>query len=549
MLKALRSLFYLALHASSFFAFAASPISLQELTLEEKVGQLLMVHFHGEMANAEAKTLIQETYVGGFIYYNWSNSLHSPAQIAALSTGLQTMAAANPHPIPLLIATDQEGGVTTRLHTGFTIFPGNKALGMTNDAALAKHSAFAFGEELLAVGINMDLAPVIDINTNPRNPIIGLRAYGETPDIVLKFGRQALEGFKQAGIISCLKHFPGHGHVDVDSHEALPILNKSKKELEESDLIPFAQLAAQADTIMTAHILVPAIDSRHCSTLSKKTIDILRNDFSFNGVVITDSLVMDGLLENCLSVEEAAIQALNAGCDILLLGGKHLVGSHKHLELDVNHMQMIHKTIVEAVQSGRVTHQRLDQAVERILTLKQRHIHQNQTANEPSSRRSLEHQALANTIAYRALKATKNAPPMDWRHKKIALFAPAVIKEDLLQTPFKTLSPDMHFYFFDFSSPNDEEIEQAIALAAPCDGLIIFSYNAWKFPAQTTLIRTLMEMQKSTALIICRDPIDEELFPAAHYRITTFSPTLPSLRAAYSLLTLEEAEIKLGPGL
>lgn len=155
--------------------FLYSMPSFGSLKLEEKVGQLLMVHFHGEVANEEARILIQETGVGGIIYYNWSNGLSSPEQVRALSEDLQKMI---PGKIPLLIATDQEGGVVARLAKGFTLFPGNRALGETGDSGLAKSAALAMGQELQAVGINMNLAPIVDINSNPRNPVIGIRSFG-----------------------------------------------------------------------------------------------------------------------------------------------------------------------------------------------------------------------------------------------------------------------------------------------------------------------------------------------------------------------------------
>lgn len=293
---------------------------LQTMSLEEKIGQLLMVHFHGEVANEDAKTLIQEVKAGGIIYFNWSNGLHSPAQVQTLSAGLQKMAQENRNQIPLFIATDQEGGVVNRLNKGFTLFPGNRALGETHDPNLAEAAALCIGEELQSVGVNMNLAPVVDINSNPQNPVIGVRSFGDTPEVVLAFGKKALQGYRQAHIIAVLKHFPGHGDVRVDSHEDLPIIHKSMEELKQVELLPFAKLAASADAVMTAHLLIPALDPENCSTHSEKTLAYLKNTLGFQGVVITDSLVMEGVLKKCYSVDEAAIQALNAGCDVLLLG-------------------------------------------------------------------------------------------------------------------------------------------------------------------------------------------------------------------------------------
>ncbi len=340
------------------------------MTLEEKVGQLLMVHFQGEIANDDARLLIQDIKVGGFIYYNWSNGLTSPAQVGSLSSSLQKLAEKNQNPLPLLIAVDQEGGRVARLKEGFTIFPSNLLVAESGDPSLAEKNAFTSGNELRAVGINVNLAPVVDINSNPENPVIGCRSFGARPEVVVAFAERALKGYHRAGLLTTLKHFPGHGDVKVDSHAELPKVLKSKEELERMELYPFAKLASQTDIIMTAHLLVPALDPVQCSTLSSKTLSYLRNVIGFDGVIMTDSLVMAGVLEKCITVEEAAIQALNAGCDILLLGGKQLIKGKSDLELTVRDIQKIHEAIIHAVKSGRVSVEKLDCSVKRILLLK-----------------------------------------------------------------------------------------------------------------------------------------------------------------------------------
>ncbi len=303
------------------------------LSLEEKVGQVLMVHFYGQTANDDAKALIQDIQVGGIIYYNWSNGLTSPEQVRTLSQNLQNLAANTPKSIPLLIAADQEGGAVARLR--FTPFPANRTVGETGDPNLAEAVALAMGQQLQAVGINMNLAPVVDVDSNPNNPVIGTRSFGNNPKWVAAFGKKSLDGFKQAQVIATLKHYPGYGDVAIDPHQDLPVLNKSKEELEQVELLPFAKLAPFADAIMTAHILVPALDPENCSTLSEKTLRYLRDVIGFEGVVVTDSLVMRGVLKTCHSVDEAAICALNAGCDLLILGGRLLNGESTECGLNL----------------------------------------------------------------------------------------------------------------------------------------------------------------------------------------------------------------------
>lgn len=506
---------------------------LKEMSLEEKVGQILMVHFQGETINDDAKILIQEAKVGSIIYYNWSNGLTSPAQVQALSAGLQQLAKENRIPIPLLITADQEGGVVARLQSGFTSFPGNKALGETSDPNLAKLSALAMGQELQAVGINMNLAPVVDVNNNPRNPIIGVRSFGESPEIVVAFAEKALDGYRQAKIIATLKHFPGHGDTEVDSHEDLPIVRKSIEELEKIELFPFMQLSRIAPVIMTAHLLVPALDVDHCSTLSAKTLSYLRNKIGFQGVIITDSLVMQGVLKKCQTVDEAAVKALNAGCDILLLGGKQLVGEH-NVELTVDDVKRIHSFLVKAVQENRISEERLNQAVDRVLALKNRYIVP-KTEQVPQDGRinTLAHREIAQQIASQALKISKkeDGSISDLQDKKIMVFAPQLLKDNINQTSLLQIGKTTNPWFFDSLSPSSSDIARAKQNLEEADVLLICSYNAWKNPSQITLIQTLIDTGKPVILISTRDPLDATLFPDADLVFTSFSPTAPSIQA------------------
>lgn len=374
-----------------------------ELTLEEKVGQILMVHVHGEQAGEEARVLIQDLKVGGIIYYNWANGLHNPYQVQNLSWGLQKLAQENPAAIPLLIAVDQEGGRVNRLKNGFTVFPSNLTFARTRDPSFALMAAGYTSEQLHAVGVNMNLAPVVDVNSNPRNPVIGNRSYGDNPEDVIKFAGMALEGYRKAGMIATLKHYPGHGDVEIDSHEALPLINKSIEEMEKNELLPFRKLAPQAEMIMTAHLRIPSMDEKHCATYSKKIQDYLREDIGFKGVIITDSLVMKGALEDYPTIEEAAIAALQAGTDILLLGGSQLVGGQIAFELKVADIQRIHAALVSGVKSGEISEERLNSAVKRVLDLKERYLPVKYYDSPPITQHA-DYQEFVNVIEERALQ-------------------------------------------------------------------------------------------------------------------------------------------------
>ncbi len=340
------------------FCIAAASL-FAELTLEEKVGQLFMVHFHGNVANEEAKALIQELHVGGIIYYNWANDLNSPDKVKNLSRSLQEIAR-----IPLFIAIDQEGGKISRFSQWITSSLSAERLGEINNPDLTEETAFLVGEQLQKAGVNMNLAPVVDVNSNPRNPIIGPRAYSHSPEMVYIHGERALRGYERSGIIATLKHFPGHGDTAVDSHLDLPILSKSLEELEKVELLPFARLSKKAGAIMMGHILTPSLDEEYCATLSSKTVAYLRETLGFQGLILSDSLVMQGVLNQCESIDEAAIRAIQAGLDMIILGGK------AQLELTLSDVRRIHGSILKAVQSGRIPEKRLSEAVEKILSLK-----------------------------------------------------------------------------------------------------------------------------------------------------------------------------------
>lgn len=335
---------------------------LTAMTLDEKVGQMLIAHFRGEEVNEDARTLIQEVHVGGLVYYDWANGLSNPEQVRHLSQGLQTLAK---H--PLFLCIDQEGGRVAHLNKGF---PSNRTLGLKNDPQLVENTAYAMGQEMQAVGINVVFAPVIDVNTNPLNPVIGDRSYGATPELVATMGQSAVRGFKRAGVMPTLKHFPGHGDVDVDSHHDLPVLTKSLGALMAVELYPYRQLLHQVDMVMTAHISLPELDPTACATFSKPILhDLLRTQLGYQGLVISDSLRMSGVLKNGVTPEQAALKALEGGCDILLLGGRLLSGSQD--EFTIADVQSIHRFLVDAVKQGKVAEGRIDASIERIFRVKQ----------------------------------------------------------------------------------------------------------------------------------------------------------------------------------
>lgn len=346
--------------------------TLQSASIEEMVGEMLLVHFHGEKANADSKRLIEEVHVGGFIFFNWTNGLTDPEQVQELTRSLQAQASK-----PLLLGVDQEGGRVLRLKNGFSAPPPNGSLKSPDEAYAWARKV---GSELKQVGINLNLAPVADVNSNPDNPVIGNRSYSNDPQIVADMAAAALRGYKEAGVIAVLKHFPGHGDTHIDSHFELPVINKDRAELDLSELYPFRCCAHQAPVIMTAHLLIPQIDTKPV-TVSKRIVEnLLITEIGYDGLVMTDSLAMKGILTQ--TPEDIAIAAISAGHDLILLAGGQLTG--EGFEFTVEDVVQIHRKICDAVRNGVIDLGRIRKSHDKIINLKNKTFQPPFTAATPS---------------------------------------------------------------------------------------------------------------------------------------------------------------------
>jgi beta-N-acetylhexosaminidase len=535
------------------FSFSLFGLSLSDLSLEEKVGQLLMVHFHGQEANEEAKRLIQEVHVGGIIYYNWANELSHPQQVQTLSRGLQQLAQKTPHAIPLLIAIDQEGGCISRLKQGFTVFPGNYALGQTREWQWGEESCWMMGRELKAVGISLNLAPVVDVYTQPANPVIGIRAFSSDPTRVARWGSYAIQGYKKAGVIAALKHFPGHGDVQVDSHEALPVVDKKREVLEQVELYPFRLLASQADVILTAHLLIPALDAQYCTTFSKKIIsDILRKELNFHGVIMTDSLAMRGVLSQCSSLEEAVLKSLEAGHDMILLGGKQLlytprsrrgIAAQNGSEFTVADIQRIHRFLIDAIRQGQLSEQRINESVARILALKQKFGLFDFAPLTPALLKSHVHTeahcALAQRIARQALRLVqgKNLSSISFDASSLLVVAPDCLRDEMTQTAWHLPESQVQIFYFRDLNPNQATIQAITSAAEKAKKCFYLSYNAWQYSGQRELFQQLQKTSPSVMAIVVGNPLDVDYLNSINGLLCTFSPVACSLQAAFDYLT------------
>jgi len=352
------------------------PRTIAHMSLEEKVGQLFVTNVYGSQADTVTAAeralnlnaygvgtpaeVVEKYHLGGVVYFAWTNSVQNPAQIAELSGDLQRVALDSGAGVPLIVAIDQEQGIVTRVGPPATQLPGNMALGAGRSTEDSRAAARITGTELRAMGINQNFAPDADVNVNPANPVIGVRSFSSDPQLAADLTAAAVHGYEDdADIAASAKHFPGHGDTATDSHLGVPLITHTREQWEQIDLPPFrAAIEAGIDSIMTAHIVVPSLDpSGVPATLSEPIITgVLREELGFGGVVYTDALTMQGVRDE-YSDAEIPVLALKAGVDVLLMPAEGA-------------MDEAYDGVLDAVRSGEISEDRIDESLRRILELK-----------------------------------------------------------------------------------------------------------------------------------------------------------------------------------
>jgi beta-N-acetylhexosaminidase len=326
--------------------------------LRRQIGQLLIAGFNGEQLPVELKSIANEFGLGGVILF--ARNVAEAEQVAELSGEAVRLVPE----LPLWVSVDQEGGRVARLKAPFTEWPPRATLGRSGDPALAERFARALGAELRAVGVSLDYAPVLDIHTNPKNPVIGDRALADEAELVSTLGSVIIRALQGEGVAACGKHFPGHGDTSTDSHLELPLVEHPPDRLRAIEFAPFrAAIAAGVATIMTAHVFVPSLDDTRPATLSRRVVsDMLRHELGFEGVIISDDLEMKAVAST-YAVPAAAVMAIDAGCDALLIcSGDHAAQSAA-LE-----------ALVHAIEDGRLSATRVEDALKRHVRAKERFL-------------------------------------------------------------------------------------------------------------------------------------------------------------------------------
>lgn len=370
---------------------------------ESSVGRLMLLAF--DEALIPTAELLASYQPSGFLFY--SDDIASTESLRAQIASLQSQAS-----YPLIFAIDQEGGPFNSYRSDkATRFPGNMMLAATGKPELAKQLGLAMGQELAYAGLTMNFAPVVDVNTNPDNPIIGIRSFGDNPDTVSRYALAYSQGLEAAGIAAVAKHFPGHGNSIVDSHLDLPHIDSSLEYLREVDLKPFKTLLA-LPAIMSAHIVFEALDPHYPATLSPLVLsDLLRHDLGYQGVIISDYLDMQALMKS-YSPGEAAVKAIEAGVDIVLVSS------------DAAQQQEIYQALEQAVATGRISQERLKASLDRITRLASTYPSQVATAAMPDYAK---HQALAFEIARQGSTLIHNDGILPLRpHHRLTVITPEI---------------------------------------------------------------------------------------------------------------------------
>ena len=321
------------------------------------IGQLAIAGFAGRSIPQDLRLLAREFDLGGIVFFG--RNVEAPEQVAEMSRDAQALASE----LPLWVSIDQEGGRVARLKTPFTVWPPMLTLGRSGDERLAERFARALAAELRAVGISLDFTPVLDILTNRSNPVIGDRALAEQAEDVARLGVAIIQTLQSEGIAACGKHFPGHGDTSTDSHHELPVVDHPPDRIERVELVPFrAAVAAGVACIMTAHILIPSLDDQRPATLSPRVIRMIKEDLGFQGLVLTDDLEMKAI-SGKYGLAQAAISAIAAGCDVVLLCGPDPGAQVGALE-----------ALIHAVEDGSLPVKRVEDALARQRRVKERFL-------------------------------------------------------------------------------------------------------------------------------------------------------------------------------
>ncbi len=496
------------------------------MSLEQRVAQLFIVNLFGSQLNEPGRDFLRDWQPGGVVLIGENNG--TPEAVTGLTNSYQqTITEAGG--LPLFVAVDQEPGPISHLKDGFTQFPTPTLLTATGDPELAYEVGQAIGDEMVAVGVNMNLSPIADLETNRRNPIILRRSFGNDAALVSPMIGAFVQGTQAAGVLATAKHFPGHGNSSDDSHTGLPVIDLSRERLESVELAPFrAAIEADVGAIMVAHIWYPALETETDLPASLSTniiTGLLREEMGYEGLIITDALDMDAI-DTAYSYPEAVLKAIQAGVDLV-------ISAHIGLESQQQAMQ----AVVDAVKSGTISEARINESVQRVLAAKEKYGILDWKPLDPvsaSTNIDLEgHAALIDELFQAGVSVAFD------RENMIPVSAEKSVGIAYLTSRYQIVQ-ECGQYRNDIrwagvsDSPTASEIAAAVVTANLADTMIVFTQNANENPEQQALVKALPP--EKTVVVALFSPYDITTFPGIAGYMVTYSPARPAVPAACGIL-------------
>ncbi|MFI0482206.1 glycoside hydrolase family 3 protein [Actinomadura sp. 9N215] len=499
---------------------------LSRMTDAEKVGQMVMASTGANAdgtASEDARRAIQDLKIGSIL--TWEPP--TPGIAARYANQVQKWARDTRLGLPLLVSGDFEFGTTHNVRLGTTPLPNAMGLGAARDLRLAREAAAITAAEAHAMGFHWNYAPVADVNTNPANPIIGVRSFGERTDLVGDLVEAQLRTYRGAGMIATPKHFPGHGDTEFDSHLELPAVNYDRATLEKVHLPPFRRaIEAGADSIMTAHVVVKAVDPDLPATLSPKVLTgLLRGEMGFDGLIVTDAMDMDAI-DKKWGTREATVMAVNAGADIIMSTGEY-----------ETHAEAV-DALGDALRDGSLSKARVDESVRRILGLKckykvgdHRYVSPKK-AEEVSGNKLFQRRALNMGLAATTLVRNDGGVlPFDPESDDRTLVAGAVQTQVFADEVAAVAGGPVEAWQSATTNPTDAEIADAVKRAASADRVLVTTFSSGPLPAgQAKLVKALQATGKPVAALAIGLPYDLTSYPDVEAYIATYGTTARTQR-------------------
>ncbi len=500
------------------------------MTLKEQIGQRLIVGFHGTEVSEELRAVVREYKIGNIILF--SRNIVDANQLKILCNDIQQLVRTETGH-SALIAIDQEGGIVTRLSKDCVNVPGTMALASTGDVNNAYKAGVITGKQLKSLGININFAPCVDVNSNPKNPVIGVRSFGDDPVKVGEYASAMVKGFEEGGVMACIKHFPGHGDTDMDSHISLPCVDKSKCELEKCELVPFkSAIEAGAPAVMTAHIMFPQLEPNKVpATMSRRIItDLLRNEIGFEGVVISDCMQMNAIKEHFGTVN-GIISALSAGVDMVLVCHDLKVSCEAVIEVE------------KAVLDGRINADEMLESADRILAYKKKWA----DLDSESDFDIVQAQKENSVLIQKTITAVGNSEIMPIGDKPLcigcAIYRTNYAQEDASGSGLfeRVMSCELNGEALTVSvNPSDDEINSAIEASKNHTSAIVGTYNGHMNQGQLKLVRSLSESGIPTFCVAMQNPYDLADLPESVIKLAAFECSNRAITAAAKVLKGEE---------